>query len=369
MAIKFVCSCGKHLKARDEMASRRSFCPQCGAPVGIPSLKPTVRGTVASPMSPHDRFRTKKAVPPVETPAALPSVDHPELTVSQEPPAPIVSVERAGKPLNFSLVRMVLGRKHHPRKRAWPLEHHWYQCLLFPFRSWPLVFGLAFGLAVHLGITSLLLPEVMKLANSEPAFWVICWSWGMITLVFSGYVVGFLECTLASALAGEVGQIRWPGESFRIAMRSFGRWFSCFLAGPVVLVTIAVVFWLKSGDLAVIDRLILGELIVIAFSYWMLAVVAAGRTDRLRDANPVQIGANLQKMGLPSLVALVAVAMATGLHLVWCSFALEAVHANPLQGWLNLCGCCLSVLFADTFLMRLLGVACHHGYRPTVVEP
>ncbi|HEY7307870.1 MAG TPA: hypothetical protein VH643_00785 [Gemmataceae bacterium] len=45
MSIKFICSCGKHLRARDEMAARRSMCPRCGAPVGIPSLQPTHGGT------------------------------------------------------------------------------------------------------------------------------------------------------------------------------------------------------------------------------------------------------------------------------------------------------------------------------------
>jgi hypothetical protein len=369
MAIKFICSCGKHLKARDEMASRRSFCPKCGAPVGIPSLKPTVRGTLADPMSPHDRFRTKKVVPRAESPVTVPPVDPTAVEPLAESPGPILSPEKAGRTLDFSLVRMVLGRKHHPRKRAWPLEHHWYQCLLFPFRSWPLVFGLAIGLMLHLGLTAHLLPEVMKFSKAEPAFWVLCWSWGIITLVFSGYITGFLECTLASALAGEVGQIRWPGESFRIAMRSFGRWLSCFMAGPVVLASAACLFWLESGDFAVIDWLILGELVVIAFGYWMLAVVAAGRRDRLRDANPVQIGENLLKMGVAPVVVLAVVGVVTLLQMVWVYFALGKVHADPLIGWLNLAGCCLSVLFVNAFLMRHLGIACHLGHKPPIVEP
>src|SRR5438105_5600907 len=51
MPIKFVCGCGKRLRARDEMAARRSLCPRCGAPVGIPSLQPTHRGATLGPMS------------------------------------------------------------------------------------------------------------------------------------------------------------------------------------------------------------------------------------------------------------------------------------------------------------------------------
>src|SRR5216683_1686829 len=57
MAIKFFCKCGKKLKARDEMAGRRSMCPRCGSPVGIPGLKPTHAGATLGPMSLKDRLR------------------------------------------------------------------------------------------------------------------------------------------------------------------------------------------------------------------------------------------------------------------------------------------------------------------------
>ena len=60
MSIKFVCSCGKHLRARDEMAARRSMCPRCGAPVGVPSLRPTHAGTQAAPLTPQERRRLNR---------------------------------------------------------------------------------------------------------------------------------------------------------------------------------------------------------------------------------------------------------------------------------------------------------------------
>jgi len=60
MSIKFVCSCGKRLRARDEMAARRSMCPRCGAPVGFPSLRPTHSGTVAAPLTPQERRRLRR---------------------------------------------------------------------------------------------------------------------------------------------------------------------------------------------------------------------------------------------------------------------------------------------------------------------
>ena len=44
MAIKFICSCGKHLKARDEMAARRSVCPACGNPTVLRPAPPRPGG-------------------------------------------------------------------------------------------------------------------------------------------------------------------------------------------------------------------------------------------------------------------------------------------------------------------------------------
>src|SRR5579871_6490204 len=68
MSIKFICSCGKHLRARDEMAARRSMCPRCGAPVGVPSMRPTHAGTVAAPLTPQERRRLRREAPSLDDP-------------------------------------------------------------------------------------------------------------------------------------------------------------------------------------------------------------------------------------------------------------------------------------------------------------
>src|SRR5260370_40008965 len=67
MAIKFFCKCGKKLKAWDETAGRRSMCPRCGSPVGIPATTPTHGGATLGPMSIQDRLRFWKTHLPSET--------------------------------------------------------------------------------------------------------------------------------------------------------------------------------------------------------------------------------------------------------------------------------------------------------------
>src|SRR5207245_2077250 len=56
MSIKFTCSCGKRLRARDEMAGKRTPCPRCGMPVGIPFLQGHPGGSLAH-MTPAERAR------------------------------------------------------------------------------------------------------------------------------------------------------------------------------------------------------------------------------------------------------------------------------------------------------------------------
>src|SRR2546423_851321 len=88
MTIKFICTCGKHLRARDEMAARRSVCPRCGSPVGIPSLKPTHPGTAAAPMTPLERIRHARHRAPLPGPPDAATAPEPAVPAAPRPPDP-----------------------------------------------------------------------------------------------------------------------------------------------------------------------------------------------------------------------------------------------------------------------------------------
>ena len=57
VSIKFVCRCGKHLRARDEMASLRSRCPRCGEPLIQHGVDLVVGVTGARPRRITDEVR------------------------------------------------------------------------------------------------------------------------------------------------------------------------------------------------------------------------------------------------------------------------------------------------------------------------
>jgi hypothetical protein len=196
MTIKFYCSCGKHLKARDEMAARRSVCPRCGSPVGIPSLKPTHRGTVAAPMTPFERMERARA-----------RAEAPGVTAEPEPDS---APPEAPRPVESWRVRLLSERaKRRPEAAGHVLETHWYQCLLYPLRAWRLCFGVAWILTALSAAVAMFVPQFLAEAPSQTwALTVFGVTWGMTLVLMIGFPSSFLECVLSSAAAGEVSYIR-----------------------------------------------------------------------------------------------------------------------------------------------------------------
>jgi hypothetical protein len=367
MSIKFICSCGKRLRARDDMATRRSVCPRCGNPVGIPSLQPTHRGAGAGPMSPAERLRTRWYAP---TAGALPVAGLP--TEAPAGAAPDPPGQRPGnpsgaglegashQPVDASQVRLVVAREPRPsRWRRYPLEAHWSECLFYPFLAWRLLLLLALALTVLTGCTALLVPEVLRWQTpSEPWSLLLLAPWLLVPLFVLDYTCGWLESVLASAAAGEVEPLRCRGRNVGLTLTCGVRWLVCFLAGPVVPAAASLLYWIYGGDPAPLDWLIRAELGTLAVGYWVLVLVAVSRTGRLRDANPVRVLALVQRLGSRGVVtALVAAGLALA-HGWLAVAALERLHTEPAKGWLWLAGCCVSGLFWGTFLFRVLGLWC-----------
>jgi hypothetical protein len=358
MTIKFVCSCGKRLRARDEMAARRSMCPRCGAPVGVPSGQPAVRGATAGPMTPAERVRARRHLPPPRP--FDPSV------VEAEPPSP--------QPFDPSRAEPEGARKRPaPRRgrgRGWPLEQHWYQCLLYPCRAWPLVLGLTAVLTVLTAAVTLALPQiVLELHGGPPQRWLFCLPGLLVVVLVSGYPCAFLDCTLTSAAAGEARYVRWPGANFGMGVKSAVTWLVCFLVGPVVPAVTGFLYWLYCGDPDVLDWLILAELGVLTVGSWLLLLLAVSRRDRLRDANPARVEELVDRLG-HRLVAVVFAASVVALaHGYWLVVALLELHRD-FSAILLIAGCWFSALFLCTFLFRLLGVWCHRslGDPPAAVK-
>jgi hypothetical protein len=347
MTIKFVCSCGKRLRARDEMAARRSMCPRCGAPVGVPSGRPAVRGATAGPMTPAERLRARRHVPPPQPSDAREAGTAPAQLLDPDPADSKPARNRPAAPRG--------------RRGDRELERHWHQCLLYPVRAWPLVLGLGAALTVLTGATALVLPEVLVELRGGPAeHWLVCVPLLLAFLLLPGYACAFLDCTLTSAAAGEARNVRWPGTNVGLVVKSALTWLICFLAGPVVPAVAGFFYWLDCGDPDALDWVILAELGAVAVGYWLLLLLAVSRGDRLLDANPARVEELVNRLGHRLVLAVFAASLVALAHGYWLLAALLELHRD-LSGLALLAGCWVSVLFLATFLFRLLGVWCHRA--------
>jgi len=362
MAIKFICSCGKHLRARDEMAARRSVCPACGQPVGIPSLRPTHRGTAAGPL-PVEGHRPRRCAapaalfPPDGAPAADPA--HSPARASQQPRVRPEArpAARGRRPLDIGQVRLVVGRKH-PRRLLRPTP--WPSFFLFPIHAWPVLIGLSAGLATLTAATVQRLPDVLdhRLAPRESVVLALCL---LVPLLIVSYACDVLQCALDSALAGEGDPVGWRGRCRVRAMRTCATWLVCFLAGPVVPAASSLLYWVYCGDLDLLDGLILAELGVVAIGYWLLVLLAVSQRGRLMDASPLRVAALVQRVG-HRLVAGALVASAVLLAHAWLALVAAAgLHRDMAAGWLLLFACWLSGMISAAFLFRMLGGWCHRS--------
>jgi len=376
MAIRFFCKCGKKLKARDEMAGRRSMCPRCGSPVGIPGLKPTHAGATLGPMSLKDRLRFWQTRLPSE---ALPKSllpEEPTDTVKhkeQQSAAELSSGRDAKRsprqdkppatfdtPLDRQLVKQVLALRRRTLTSA-PrgLETRWYQCLLYPFQAWPLVFGLASAFALCTAVVAVIMSRADGSATLPGWTRWLNLLLGVIPLLILSYLFGFLDCVMASGVAGEYRHVRWPGRKVHLALKSCLIWIMCFLSGPIIPLGLAIVFWFRAGEMEILDWLILVELVVVAISCWILVLLTVNARDGLINVLPMRVADQVNRLGWRSVGAALAGAVLAVIHGLIAFAAIADLQRDLGAGWFLLVLCSVSAMFWATFLFRLLGVWCH----------
>jgi hypothetical protein len=332
MTIKFACSCGKRLRARDEMARRRTVCPRCGQPVGVPSGEPA-RLTPAE----QQRRAARRAD-------------------ASDPAAP-------RDPVGAMMLALLPGRRSSGRRGPGPSGERWSDYLTYPLREWRLWAGSA-GLLTVLSVAGLGLAPVMLVTadGGATARWVP-WLVAPLALWVAGYPCNFLRHVLRAAASGGGAEVRWPGAAVGPALAGALIWIGCFLAGPVLFAALATVYWVECGDPGLVDWLILAELAFLTVGYYLLVLAAVSERGRLRDANPLHVIDLTHRLGWRAgVVALAGGVLVVG-HGLLGVVAAEQLHQSTALGILLLAAGWLSGLFWATCLFRLLGVWCLRSRR------
>ncbi|MFL5243479.1 MAG: hypothetical protein ACJ8FY_15345 [Gemmataceae bacterium] len=333
------------------MAARRSVCPRCGSPVGIPSRQPTHQGTIAAPLTPLERLRhARNRGPTPAAPAVLPDIPRPAAT----------------RPLDPRLVHLLSSRGTRRSDLAGRrLENHWYECLIYPLRARQLFLGLALILTLISTGASVFLPHLLFEPTAIPSsvslvrLASIFFLGTTLLILVVGLPCSFLECVLSSAAAGEIYYIRWSGQLLNVILFSGAKWLACFLAGPAVFAGAAALYWMYCGEENLLDWLIVIELGIVAIGYWIFALVAVTDQGRLRDLSPIAVIDMAHRLGGRALgLAAVAALLFLAHGLVMITGVAE-VHNGTLKGWIFLAIGWVSGLFWSTFFCRLLGIWCY----------
>ena len=355
MAIKFICGCGKHLRAREEMAAKRSFCPRCGAPVGIPSLKPHHPGAPATPLSPADRLRTRRCVPP--SPDAIQDLLGPDLTRRQAADSVQGAAEaeeaiRLRNPRPLETAAAAVPSPSPRRKALFPL---WCQALIVPRRACLLLAVLALALAMVFALTALILPHTVELRQASLLVRCLVSSTMLVPVLLFAYVASCLDCMFASAAQADFREVRWPGGDIIMVLRSGMMWVAAFVAGPAIPAVAAAAYWLHFGALDWLDAVIVVELATIAVGYWLLTGMALAATGRIRDLAPRRIVEMVDGLGWRAGVAtLAATSLVFGFAFAVVT-GMEQMHGHAVSGCLILYSGCFAALVAAAILFRLLG--------------
>jgi hypothetical protein len=406
MSITFVCTCGKRLRARNEMAARRTMCPACGRPVGVPSTQPTQRGTPAAPLTPEERRRRPRVHVPDDVAVVIPFLNNPlqpsisppntelgllrfravelpcedappqrhadPLPVRDPPPFRVVEVSSESMPPDPSRrledvreirLRPRRGRRGY-RRGAWPREKHWYQCLLYPFLSWKFLLGVSVALSLLTTVATLMAADAAPAPEDSfesAALAQLKWAPLLtVLLVILAFACSFFQWVLNSAVAGEGPQRGWPAGNPRLLLSGLTRWLACLLAGPVELAVLGFYYWMECGDPTLLDWIILAEVGILVIGCWLYTLTAVARSGRLVDANPLRAVELAHRLGGRGMLIVLG-AFVTALVHGWLMLgAIERLHlpGRGLSGWLFLTWCCFSSLFCATFLLRLLGLWC-----------
>src|SRR5579883_2408098 len=139
MSIRFACKCGKHLRAGDTMAGRRTLCPKCGSLLSIPDKENAGSGATSP----------RPVPPPLPDPPLNEDGSNAEGDDAEDLGPILIRVRRKNDKdpnRHHGGIWMPLDPDRGPppeklpkparkprRRYNWQLETRWYQSLGYPF--------------------------------------------------------------------------------------------------------------------------------------------------------------------------------------------------------------------------------------------
>lgn len=326
--IRLTCPCGKSLKASDKLAGKESRCPACGAAV------------VVAPLA--------EVREPLED-------DSPEYALAPMPTSTFVPRAIAGVDPNY--IRTSVYKRSAIEKFCDPLVG-----VKFLFR----ISGI---LAVLTGLGVALYPAVLHEGFSWMSGVLLACAWIAITALAIGYGCQFLDAVLEHAVGGGEKNLQIPDYDPGPVFTTLVRWGLCFVSGPAFLFYFAFCYWIRCGDMTLLDGLILAELTVPAVGFWMLGLLVLTKRPDLPGLSPVQVIKVARRIGYRSLLLALAVTAGGFAHVWLGAGAITLLFTSWMAGLFLLWICWFSAWQSAAFALRTLGFWDHNRVKSISQPP
>jgi hypothetical protein len=227
----------------------------------------------------------------------------------------------------------------------------------FSLGTFPVLLGLGSLLGLGIGLWLRLLPDALQHAEGpwtgNPFFAIA----GLMCLVITGCCASLLNRVLSAPARVRVDGAAPVRLGLDNAVIGLAVWVGCFLMGPILPVTLAWLYWMQCGDPALIDWIILGELLVPAVAYWLTAIFLVSATGRLTEATPPRVIHALWRLGSRGAAAVVLICVL--LAGTWAAIltAGRMIHQDEPGGYLLLTLWTAGAVLASGVLFRELGKA------------
>lgn len=217
-------------------------------------------------------------------------------------------------------------------------------CFQFPFNSiiWVMILAVSWS--------ALLVLSTFFLWVGYLVVEVFLFAAGVFVL---GFTHRIFQYAYASSCAGKAEMLSWPTFRPMAEFREGMRGLLGLCAGPIPVAGLAVWFWLYTGRLYFVDRLILIELSALAFTWWLLVIVAS------HEFGSVLPGAILQWFDTYGWIPLLVIfgAMTLASIFLWFALAVLGITATLSHEFTVLLAPAMAgIIVLVLVLLRWLGV-------------
>jgi hypothetical protein len=353
MAIVFQCRCGKHLKARENNAGRRTICPNCGAPVGIPTRRPTHRGA---------EHLSTAIIPTARNISATPAAQRNQRTTAKSPTSSGGAL-RNMFPRRSRSSRRCRSRAQGPEIR---LRHQprWMK-LCSPTRpissqaADPIIAGvfligvISAAIAVSGGFTIQLLPRALQdgwLALPHSPLIAVA---ATIFALAMTYAASFVGQTMVESVEGRLSEWQFDVELERAAKFAVCG-LASLLSGPVLFLAGGVLYWMNCGRMTPLDGIILAELALAGVASWLALCCGSAAIGQLALTSPAKFRDAMRCLGYRGLAGMLAASILITLHLTAALFLCRLIQNDEQGAMLALAGCAFSGMIVTTLLLSQL---------------